>query len=282
MTMRGKMPYSAQVLERWAMDYAREHGLVRKRVQDWISYMILASKIEKAVGPDASLFVIKGGVALEMRLGRRARATRDLDLIARVVGAEGPAEALRVALGGSYQDFTFRVKDDPYHMEDGSVRVEVVLEYRDRGWGTVQVDLTPEEDHALEREDLAPFDLGFFGLEPAEGLPCLSLRYHIAHKIHGMTRPSTEEWNNDRVHDLIDVFLLKELAADLEMRDLRAACVEVFKAREKHEWPPIFLPPASWEPEFEAMAERVGIPVKDFETAVRAARDYIAEVDGSA
>ena len=152
MTERGKRPHSTSVLERWAQEFAETHGLVKKRVQDWISYMILASKIEGSSGTEgAPTFVIKGGVALEMRLRDRARATRDLDLIVVVTDADDLMGALRGALEGPYQGFTFRVKDDPYSMEDGSVRVEVVLEYRERGWGTVRVDLSPAEEHRAER-----------------------------------------------------------------------------------------------------------------------------------
>lgn len=283
MTERGKRPHSTSVLERWAQEFAEIHGLVKKRVQDWISYMILASKIEGSSRTEgAPTFVIKGGVALEMRLRDRARATRDLDLIVVVTDADDLTGALRGALEGPYQNFTFRVKGDPYRMEDGSVRVEVVLEYRERGWGSVRVDLSPAEAHRLEREEVAPLDLGYFGLEPARGLTCLSLRYHLAHKIHGMTRPATDDWPNERVNDLVDLFLLRELAEDLDPRAVRSACVEVFDARGTHRWPPLFEPPEFWRGEFEATARRLGLPGGDFEDAVEAARAYIAEIEGGA
>lgn len=108
MTERGKKPHSASVLERWVQEFADLHGLVKKRVQDWISYMILASKIEgTSRADDAPTFIIKGGVALEMRLRDRARATRDLDLIVVVADADDLVSALRGALEGPFQDFTF-------------------------------------------------------------------------------------------------------------------------------------------------------------------------------
>lgn len=282
MTERGKRPHSAQVLERWAQEFATRHDLVKKRVQNWISYMVLASKLESASrAPDGPSFVIKGGVALEMRLRDRARATTDIDLIVEVEDADDMGAALRDALDGGYQGFTFRVKDDPYPMGDGSIRTQVVLEYRERGWGTVQVDLSPTEGHRLEREEVAPLDLGFFGLEPAEGLSCLSVRYHLAHKVHGMTKPGTEERPNDRVRDLLDVFLLRELVADGELLAIREACVDVFEARGEHQWPPEFRPPAFWEQEFEASAERVGLGITVFDEAVEEARAYIGRIDAS-
>lgn len=282
MTERGKRPHSAQVLERWAQEYATRHDLVKKRVQDWISYMELASKLESASREtEGPTFVIKGGVALEMRLRDRARATTDIDLIVEVGDAEDMVVALRDALEGGYQGFSFRVKDAPYPMEDGSIRTQVVLEYRERGWGTVQVDLSPREGHRLEREEVAPLDLGFFGLEPAEGLSCLSVRYHLAHKIHGMTKPGTEERPNDRVRDLLDVFLLRSLVADEELSDIREACVEVFEVRGEHDWPPELRPPEFWEEEFEASAERLGLGITAFDEAVEDARAYIERIDAS-
>lgn len=282
MTERGKRPHTAQVLERWAQEYATRHDLVKKRVQDWISYMVLASKLESASRePESPTFVIKGGVALEMRLRDRARATNDIDLIVDVGDAEDMVAALRNALEGGYQGFTFRVKEDPYPMGDGSIRNEVVLEYRERGWGSVQVDLSPREGHRLEREEVSPLDLGFFGLEPAEGLSCLSVRYHLAHKIHGMTKPGTEERPNDRVRDLLDVFLLRELVADDELPAIREACVEVFEVRGEHAWPAEFRPPVFWEEEFEASAERLGLGITAFDEAVEEARAYIGRIETS-
>lgn len=282
MTERGKRPHSAQVLERWAQEYATRHDLVKKRVQDWISYMVLASKLEgESREPGDPTFVIKGGVALEMRLRDRARATTDIDLIVEVEDADDMVRALRGALESGYQGFTFRVKDDPYPMEDGSIRTQVVLEYRERGWGTVQVDLSPREGHRLEREEVAPLDLGFFGLEPAEGLSCLSVRYHLAHKIHGMTKPGTEERPNDRVRDLLDVFLLRKLVAEGDFPAIREACVDVFEARGEHDWPPELRPPEFWEHEFEASAERIGLGYTTFDKAVEEARAYIERVEAS-
>lgn len=282
MTERGKRPHSARVLERWAQEYATRHDLVKKRVQDWISYMVLASKLEiVSREPEGPTFVIKGGVALEMRLRDRARATTDIDLIVEVGGAENMVAALREALEGGYQGFTFRVKDEPYPMEDGSIRTQVVLEYRGRGWGTVQVDLSPREGHRLEREEVAPLDLGFFGLEPAEGLSCLSVRYHLAHKIHGMTKSGSEERPNDRVRDLLDVLLLRELVADGELSGIREACVEVFEVRGEHNWPPEFRPPEFWGHEFETGAERLGLGITAFDEAVAEARAYIERIEAS-
>jgi hypothetical protein len=69
MSAARKQPHSARVLEKWVDAHARERGLAPKRVRDWISYMVLAGRLEQANSADeGATFTIKGAVALEMRL----------------------------------------------------------------------------------------------------------------------------------------------------------------------------------------------------------------------
>lgn len=284
MTERGKPPHSTSTLDRWVYDFASEHDLVEKRVRDWISYMIFASKLEEASAvEERASFIIKGGVALEMRLRDRARATEDLDLIVDDTDTDARVTALQEALSGDYQDFTFRVKDAPHPagMGNGFTRLEVALEYRGRGWGTIQVDVSPSEDHTLEKDRVSAISLEFFGLETKEDLPCLSTRYHLAHKIHGMTSPGTGADPNERFHDLVDLFLLRGLIADEDQTLVREACVEVFEVRSERTWPPEFSPPRSWEGPFERAAERIGLETTDFDDAVGEARSYIFDIDAA-
>lgn len=66
MTASKKRPHSARVLGQWVDAYARERGLVPKRVRDWVSYMVLAGRLERANSESGdSSFTIKGAVALE-------------------------------------------------------------------------------------------------------------------------------------------------------------------------------------------------------------------------
>ncbi|HEY0037562.1 MAG TPA: nucleotidyl transferase AbiEii/AbiGii toxin family protein, partial [Longimicrobium sp.] len=75
-------PRSADMLSRWADAYARQIGQDVARVRRWISFMALGGALEQAgFAGEGPRFSIKGGVALELRLGGRARATRDLDLV---------------------------------------------------------------------------------------------------------------------------------------------------------------------------------------------------------
>lgn len=73
-------PPSAGSLAKYVLAYARASDLTESRVRAWISYMITADILERATATGQPTFVIKGGVALELRLRDRARATKDLDI----------------------------------------------------------------------------------------------------------------------------------------------------------------------------------------------------------
>lgn len=275
MTRRRAAPPSARVLGQWVDTYARERGLTVKRVRDWIAYMILAGQLECAcVGIGGPRFTIKGAVAIEMRLRAKGRATKDLDLV--VDGGEepDPVSALREALADTYQGFAFRVKGAPHLMPNEAVRVEVAIEYRGRGWGTIQVDLSAGEGGKTEVELVDALDLAPFGLETPGPLPCLSLRYHIAQKIHAMTEPAfDDDTPNERFRDLVDVMFMKELAGDLVR--VRAACEDVFNRRGTHDWPPVLDPPELWREPFAALAGEIELSTDSFEAAVREGQQFI-------
>jgi len=81
---KDKPPHSVKVLHSWIAMYAKETGQVPERIMRSVSYMIASLALERARDDTgAPLFLIKGGVMIELRLGLRARATRDLDAVFR-------------------------------------------------------------------------------------------------------------------------------------------------------------------------------------------------------
>lgn len=243
--------------------------------------MILGGQLERvSSNAEGPRFTIKGAVALEMRLPSKARATKDIDLVVDDLGSGDPTAALRDALEDGYQGFTFRVKGEPYVMPNDSVRVEVALDYRGRSWGTIQVDLSPREGDRTEVDMVESLGLDPFGLDSPHVLPCISLRYHIAQKIHAMTEPPLDdETPNERFRDLVDLLLMRELTTDLI--GVRAACVNVFAIRARHEWPPVLDPPAFWEEPFAALAEQVELPARSLGGAVQEAQAFIEAIHGA-
>ena len=102
-----KSPASIGQLTRLVLTYVRRVGLAEKRTRDWISYMAIAGTLElTGKGGVNAHFALKGGVALELRLKGRARATRDLDLSYRGPATNNLVEAVAEALKAPYERFT--------------------------------------------------------------------------------------------------------------------------------------------------------------------------------
>jgi hypothetical protein len=112
------------VLAKYVEAYARETGVSVGRLRAWIAYMTMAGLLERAAGAGGSRFLVKGGVALELRLRARARATKDIDLVLQHTEADLARSAERALAGESYQGFAFRRKAEPLVPDNGTVNLE--------------------------------------------------------------------------------------------------------------------------------------------------------------
>lgn len=270
-------PKTHQMLSRWADGYARRIGEDVARVRRWIAYMALGGALERAgFYGDGPRFAIKGGVALELRLRARARATRDLDLIVNHPTA-ALLDELDAALAHSFERFSFRRHAGMRSLPRGALRVEVAVQYAGKSWARIQVDLSRSEADVAEFEMVQALHFPDYAFGFPEYLPCLSLYAQGAQKVHGMTRPSTDAWTNDRFKDLVDLLLLCELIDDAAA--FRTTCERVFAVRGTHPWPPPIDAPASWREPFRVLAEQVGLAVTDIDEALLRARGFLGTVD---
>lgn len=280
-----KPPYDQRVLSRYVDAYARETGLEPVRIRQSITYMALAGALQAAESGEGRgpAFVVKGAVALQLRLRERARTTKDLDLI--LDREEGDLlEALARALDTRYDAFTFTLKDGAHLMPNGALRARVQVKFRKKPWATVEVDVARREGDETEVEMLPGVELRErFGIDGPEVVPCISLRHHVAQKIHGMTMPAREGALNTRFRDLVDLLLMRELVEDHAA--LREACERVFAERATHPWPPEVHAPEHWREPFARMAREVRLPIGDVDRAVGEIRGFvvrIAEAGGAA
>ncbi len=276
MTDVPRLPQSEGELAKRVLAYARRQHLAEGRVRRWISHMVLCGALidraQRASQPD---FLIKGGVALELRLGSRARATRDLDVT--LARGDGPLiDAVESALQGEFESFTFRRKGEPYVMPNSVLRVEIAIQYRGRSWATVRLDVNTNELDTLEIEYIDAIPLRPFGLTGPERLPCLALPFQIAQKIHAVSESRPQGRDNDRVRDMVDLLLLRGAITDVAA--VRAACQRVFDLRGTHSWPPTFEPPDWWVAEFERSASEVGLREVGFAEALNEMRRFIGEI----
>jgi hypothetical protein len=272
-------PPSAGVLARYAQAYARELGVAEGRVRAWVAYMIMAGVLDRATNADSPLFIVKGGVALELRLRDRARATKDIDIVLRDTTAD-LADSLEEALTGEpYQGFSFRRKGQPLLLDNGAVNMEFGVTYKGQPWTSVSVDIARAEAGEVDVEWVDAIALtDAFGVTGPARLPCLPLRFHVAQKLHGMTLPPRPGKQNERFRDLVDLLLMDTMITH-DYVALRAACELVFRNRNTHAWPPdLSTVPAHWAQPFARLAEELELVETDLEAAILRVRNFVARI----
>lgn len=104
-----------------------------------------------AVLDDSSqTWIIKGGVALEMRREGTARATRDLDLIFNAV-TEDLVATIEESIKRPYGKFTFRRTGAATRLHEANTwRIDIAVRFNGSDWTTVSVDITPRETFGVE------------------------------------------------------------------------------------------------------------------------------------
>ncbi len=279
MTGKRKPPHSVHVLQRWVGQLARSEGIAPARVQRWISFMVVAALLNNVRDENQDpMFVLKGGAALELRLGLRARATKDFDTSYRHL-MHGMVERLDEALRHGHGDFTATRTEPETIIDAGAQRMDIKLSYRGRSWATMQLQVAAAEGEAgLEIDRVAGKPLDWLGLDVPKDVPCVSVRYQIAQKLHACTEAPRDGRINDRFRDLVDLQLLEELVADDEWGALREACEELFGLRAMHLWPPTVTVFDTWPEPYRALTSELGFPVDDVYEAADLVRRFIFRI----
>ena len=259
-------------LERLIGRYGREESVAVGRVRRWVSTMAMLGALERVEQPGGEpRFVLKGGVAIELRLRAGARATQDVDMIFRGPGAE-LIDALDVAFAEPYRDFVFE-RGEPVDRGPHATGFDIRLAYQSRAWGTLRLELSGPDVSGDEVELVPAISLADFQLAGPTEVACLPLRFQVAQKLHAVTeRPPDRE--NRRFRDLVDLLVLRDLSDDLGA--LRAACESTFAHRATHAWPPqLDLPDDSWRDGYATLSREVGIDVVDVDVAADEIRRFI-------
>jgi hypothetical protein len=125
-----KPPHNIRVLHGWLRAYAAEHGQAEGRLKRSVDHAIVLNAlhgVRDAAGK--SMFVVKGGVAMELRLHLDARATRDLDAVF-LGGFEEWLDALDDAFEESVAGFELSRGEPVEIRTTRTMRVDVYLDYR--------------------------------------------------------------------------------------------------------------------------------------------------------
>ena len=123
--------------------------------------MAVAAVLERTGGGGLSThFALKGGVALEMRLQGRARATRDVDFAYCGPKTADLVSVIEEAISVPYGLFTFQRTGRALDMSRvNAVRLEIKVNFNGSDWGTVIIDVNRQEEAPIELELVDAFDI---------------------------------------------------------------------------------------------------------------------------
>ena len=259
-----------QALDDRLRNIARQEGLDLTRLQRRLAFERFLARVFSGLGDQ---LVLKGGYALELRLGGKARATVDLDFAAPLLDGRELLEDLQTAAEIDQNDcFRFVVvpatPPDLIGPPGGGFRfrIEAYLD-RTRAFANFLLDVGMGDVQVNPTEYLEPsIDLGFAGL-PAVRFPVTPLPKHFAEKLHAYTRPRSAQ---TRVKDLVDLVLMVEVLKLEAGPALGSAIEAVFNRYGTHPVPTsegIEPPPETWQQPFRALMEELEMGSGNLEEA---------------
>ena len=247
-------------------------------VQRWVSFTVVADALTKRTRDGEMVFHLKGGAAIELRLGREGartpRVSKDLDATYR--GAlDDIQEEVEAALTDEQRGFTFRT----IRVDETATRMRhfnVHISYRGKSFSRVKLEISTYEGTPLAPDMIPAPDLSAFGLTAASTFPCMPLRRQIAQKLHAVTEVPDSGEPNQRFRDLVDLVLLS--AIEPPTPQLRDVCEETFRVRDRQKWPPTIAARPEWVEPLEALAREIGLAHTDAEAIVQHVTQYVTEI----
>jgi len=207
-----KLPGDVSHLQRLIGDHATDRGMPPARLQRWLNAMIVTAVLDRVRDEDGEpIFLLKGGLAMELRLQLRARATGDFDAAFRA-RAEEVIDRLDEALAVPWNSFDL-TRDAPETIPNTkAVRIRLRLSYKRRSWGSVYLEMAPVEGKmGRELDRVKAMALDPLQIPLPEAANCVSLRYQVAQKLHACTEVFDEGRENDRFRDVMDILLVEDL-----------------------------------------------------------------------
>ncbi len=262
-----------RALEQRLQNAAGERGVDLGRLRRRAVFERMLVRLDTAAPGD---WVLKGGMALELRLSDRARATRDLDLATRAK-VTTPGEAQELLATHLLDDpdgdgFGFRVRRaeaiTPDQAGRPGWRAGIEARLAGREFATVRVDVVARSDELALTERLPlPGALAFAGV-PTRDCEVVASDQHFAEKLHAYTR-SYPGGENTRARDLADLVVLVE--DELVSGPATVAAVRtVFDVRDGRPIPRTLpAPPESWREPFARLAAELALGARDLDAAAR-------------
>lgn len=259
-------------LEQRLLNQSRSSGINLDRLRRRVVFERVVARLEMV---EPGQWVLKGGMALEVRLRDDARLTKDIDMGLRGAVSDAPElrDRLVEALGADPFDDRFVITAGHVTQLLGDAaghvtwRAKVAAKLAGKPFGGVQLDVSSRA-HELEQTELVPLpnSLAFAGIE-APSIEIIDVHRHAAEKFHAMIRHFGDR-ENSRVRDLVDLVILSEHQL-LDPVVLSDSVRQVWLEREAT-GPPVSLRtfPAGWPERYEAMAAECGLLATTFPAAV--------------
>ncbi len=265
-----------RALEERLRQKSLEGGQSLTRLRKMVAFDRFLARLAKNE-PEA--WLVKGGFALQLRLGTRARTTKDIDVSAtkQWTREETTTHLRAVALLNLGDWFEFEV-GEPAHAATGApghgLRFPIRCLLDGRQFENFHLDVG-YGDPVLEPPDVltAPGLLAFADIAPAK-VRCYPLTTQVAEKLHTYTRMYASG-ETSRAGDLADILL----AASLEQFNnakLRQAIEATFHARASHAVPrEMSPPPQGISTSYKQLARELDLPWPTIEEAGQAAAKFL-------
>jgi predicted nucleotidyltransferase component of viral defense system len=243
------------------MKYATDHAFrtaLEARIKDARSDSAGNSRIRKRIVFERLLarlvaqapaeWVLKGGFALELRLGNVARSTKDADFEWRLDKEDAVEMLLDAAAVDLGDRFTFALEraGEETDLPGGGQRWRVAATLAGRIFERTVIDVAFAAAPVQAPDQITTSGLlEFAGIDAVE-VPTLAIEQHLGEKLHAYTRKYAGGRPSTRVKDLVDVVVIANTSV-IDAASLAEAITVIFGRRGEHAVPATLpQPPAEW------------------------------------
>ncbi|KAA0269801.1 MAG: nucleotidyl transferase AbiEii/AbiGii toxin family protein [Acidobacteria bacterium] len=249
-----------QALHQRLKNEAEGRGLSLVRLRKRAAFELFLRRLVQ-VAPGR--WVLKGALALDLRLDAGGRFTRDIDL-GRDDDEQAAIEDITAAEQLQLDDFfTFSARRDSEFAdtdEFSAVRFHITAQLAGRTFDQFVLDVGFTDAIAWTPDTIETSGLlTFAGIEPIE-VPAVPILVHLAEKVHAYTRVYGEDERRcTRPKDLVDILLIAA-AGPVDAGGFRDALDRTFTGRGRQELPAeLPPPPESWADKYGDLAREVAV-----------------------
>ena len=226
-------------------------------------------------------WLLKGGVAMQLRFVEQARTTKDIDLLSRNPD-DDLLKKLRDAGSVDLGDwFRFEIEEPTTAREGfGGIRFRVSVFLAGRSFTVFPLDVGVGDPVIGNPEWLESGDLFVFAGFGRVRIPAYSIPQQIAEKFHAYTMEYSSG-SSSRVKDLFDILLLTGYG-EISGKELSQALELIFEIRGSHDLPEMVpSPPENWRMPFEEMAGQSNLEYGTISSAYQALQNFFDPLLGN-